>query len=600
MDARRNTYAKDWMEPGADRGALPTAEERALAGRLQMLGKADNPSPDFTARLAADLDRMAAGVETQGRIPIKGQRSLRIAYQWGLGLFGLVMLVGIVVFSMKLLPEQVTPGSNSTEESAVLETGTPTALPSEEYQGFLAPPENLGNIRINASVPQIPGRLGVYWRGLQDTTLTIERAQAVAARLGIKGQPQACNSEDLSPCFTITDGKSKITVYSDQPLEFYYNAEMNPSKGESEKNLTYEELASTAEAFLLAHQLLDFDYRIDRPIGTPWEDSSVMVVPKLDNGVLYGNGDRNPGVWTIFDGSGEVLSVNTQLFPLDKKGEDRPRPADQVWSDFTGSRIYSSVDSIEQIELVYYAEDFQGMSVNAIPEDSELRVVSPMWRFRGQMRDGRWYELLVPAGIQTDGVVRIQVTPVFATLTEDACPIPAADVLTLNQLTYGFRNISGMAGGDKVESGPFTIKLWISCYTVTENTAPEPYTPLPGLGMFYEVRYRGPAMEGDTEEFAGLEPFVERVGGLGDVTPNSGSASWHQMRFSDMTSDLTNLERLHRYVYQVQLPDGSMYGAALSFVLVRESGGYKPVDIQVEPLSQEEVVPVESGYTATP
>ena len=103
-----------------------------------------------------------------------------------------------------------------------------------------------------------------------------------------------------------------------------------------------------------------------------------------------------------------------------------------------------------------------------------------------------------------------------------------------------------------------------------------------------------PGMDGNAEDFAGIEPFVRRFSVWGPIKASSASSGWDGLSSLNVIPDLSRQDTPLRYVYKIRVPDGAIYGAALSFVLRREANGYRPVEVQVAPLSQAELQSVET------
>ena len=184
--------------------------------------------------------------------------------------------------------------------------------------------------------------------------------------------------------------------------------------------------------------------------------------------------------------------------------------------------------------------------------------------------------------------------PAPKALAPGACPIPVGDILDPNLFPSLGDPLSGLAGGGQVQSGRFTIDRWLACAPEDGETS-SPYTLMPGLGVAMVTRYSGPGIDGNAEDFAGIEPFVRRFSVWGPIKASSASSGWDGLSSLNVIPDLSRQDTPLRYVYKIRVPDGAIYGAALSFVLRREANGYRPVEVRVAPLSQAELQSVETA-----
>jgi LysM repeat protein len=139
MGRKPETYFQDWIDGDRGEGPYLTAEERSLAGQLAALGKADFPDADFVAQAANVLADMAKDVDFPGKALSRTHlglwRGMRGAWQWGAGLIGIALLVGVLIFSMNLIPRNAgapapaQPGLASPASTSRTDLPTATPLP---------------------------------------------------------------------------------------------------------------------------------------------------------------------------------------------------------------------------------------------------------------------------------------------------------------------------------------------------------------------------------------------------------------------------------------------------------------------------------------
>jgi hypothetical protein len=152
------------------------------------------------------------------------------------------------------------------------------------------------------------------------------------------------------------------------------------------------------------------------------------------------------------------------------------------------------------------------------------------------------------------------------------------------------------AGGQQVTSGDYIFDLWLFCDEALVNTIAggSSFSEINGLGVYGRWVYLGKDVEGGIKEYTGFEPFVRESGGMSTAGSQSSSALRQGLQFpAGVLPDFSRQNTRLRYVYMAELPDGTRSGAALSFTLQREAEGYRPLNIQVEVLSAEEMAAIE-------
>ena len=306
----------------------------------------------------------------------------------------------------------------NTESAEVAAQPTPTT-PGQSFE-------------LRAELPAGPAQAPIYRQLPIDTTIDAERASKVAAQLGITGEVSSYIGEGGETVYQIADEHSGIFMDSDSPLAFTYNAKGKPIAGPPNTLFSFRDRARIATEFLQAHQLLDFEFLVEPATGSNFDAFSVRIATLLPGGKLYENDERNPRIQVVIDETGSVWIVFFKPLKLKPLGEYPLRSVASVWEDLashsapdgvsyriidqasgqtlsTGGRIPlpGETDSpevldlgrgtVDQVELVYFAFDFRGHSVNAFPADAPVRLVQPMWRFAGYLADGNEFEILASA-----------------------------------------------------------------------------------------------------------------------------------------------------------------------------------------------------------
>ncbi len=123
------------------------------------------------------------------------------------------------------------------------------------------------------------------------------------------------------------------------------------------------------------------------------------------------------------------MNICYQKLQLAPDGEVVLRPVDAVWADLqshaldgrSSLRILSDEDwqgdpftqkaTIDQVELVYFAMNTNGMWVGSIPADHPMRMVQPIWRFTGKLTDGTPLEILAEAAARAQSETSLSSKP---------------------------------------------------------------------------------------------------------------------------------------------------------------------------------------------
>lgn len=186
------------------------------------------------------------------------------------------------------------------------------------------------------------------------------------------------------------------------------------------------------------------------------------------------------------------------------------------------------------------------------------------------------------------------VEEVPAVLVPEACEIPVSKLSDPQMLP--FQSLQGLIGGGTVESGDFTMELWLACDPAFSRAkiSGDQFSEIDGLGILSLWHYHGPDMDGYINEFAGIEPYVREVGGSGPVSNNPSGTFLKGLQFpAGIIPDFSQADAPLRYVFKTRTPDGILSGAALSFTLQRQADGYRPVGIRLQALPESELQAVE-------
>ncbi len=195
--------------------------------------------------------------------------------------------------------------------------------------------------------------------------------------------------------------------------------------------------------------------------------------------------------------------------------------------------------------------------------------------------------------------------PIPNRLVDGVCNIPVSQSFDGQYLGRANPdNLERLAGGGSADSGDFTFEIWLACGTSFGHQAhiSSHYSEIDGLGILAGWNYHGAPLDGETRDYQGFEPFIQARSSSGGVLSSNSldfGISGIQFPF-EIIPDFSQADTLLRYVVKVRTPDGKLAGAALTFVLQRQPEGYKPVDIHVDPLSENDLQIAESPASVQP
>ncbi len=195
--------------------------------------------------------------------------------------------------------------------------------------------------------------------------------------------------------------------------------------------------------------------------------------------------------------------------------------------------------------------------------------------------------------------------PIPNRLVDGACQIPLSQAFAGQYLGQANQeNVENLAGGGQAISGDFTFEMWLACSAVfgRQDYVSSHYSAIDNLGFLVGWTYHGPLVDGEVQDYQGVEPYVQARGSTsGALSPGGLSVGVAGLEFpAGVIPDFSRADTSLRYLVKVHTPDGKLAGAALTFTLQRQPGGYKPVNVQVAPLSAEELQTAESPAAVQP
>ena len=330
------------------------------------------------------------------------------------------------------------------------------------------------------------------------------------------------------------------------------------------------------------------------------------------------------GDWHL-DGASLLMGGETSIFYPDS---DQPQPGEDglTCQTFTAARSPSGEDSNETWSITIQrlvgprqvtpiceevakqiTNDHPGLTIDChassrmpsysfgeLPSGLQLYEASQLINtyFEFDVRRGPWAFHTDPrdATIRSDATV--PPNPVIVPATCDPTSSLLQDPRFTPALGFGAQpNPAGIAGGGTLQSGNFTYLMTIACdpaFSRLERSGSE-RSFINGLGVLFLIRYDGAPTGEGTEYYSGIWPFVMHQGGGGSLGSGEFFFGYQGLLLPDTVQpDLTQSDVRLRYLARVRLPDGSIDGAALVFTLQRALEGYRPVEVTVERLNDEE------------
>ncbi len=170
--------------------------------------------------------------------------------------------------------------------------------------------------------------------------------------------------------------------------------------------------------------------------------------------------------------------------------------------------------------------------------------------------------------------------PSGLTLAPEVCNLDRAEPATL--------------GGGKLTSGDFEFDLGLLCDPQYRREAVDAahHSEIDGLAVSARWRYNGAEIPGRLTLAAGIEPYASEI--EDDIRKEAIAPQLTHDRLTGLKlpagvfPNWKAVDAHLRYVVKVQLPDGTIQGAALVFTLQRQADGFRPLDVSVEPLTEVE------------
>jgi len=151
-------------------------------------------------------------------------------------------------------------------------------------------------------------------------------------------------------------------------------------------------------------------------------------------------------------------------------------------------------------------------------------------------------------------------------------------------------------GGGTVQNSDFTFQIYLYCNDALSPDTPESFSEIGGLGIHAKWVYNGPLLEGEFWDLFGIEPGVKRSTGFPNLSKRSSAGYDGGLFFPDASSSAWQVPQLVKegrplqFSMKVQTKD-MLYGAGLTFKLVKGANGYMPVEIEVRALPVEMISP---------
>ena len=187
-------------------------------------------------------------------------------------------------------------------------------------------------------------------------------------------------------------------------------------------------------------------------------------------------------------------------------------------------------------------------------------------------------------------------TPFLPAIAPQACISSGPTELLLG---YHPEHPTQLIGGGYVQSGDFIFEIWLGCDSLFGPKAEigNHYSDIPGLGVHLVLSYQGTTEKGQIVDSwgvagEGVPPLMEGSGSSssGVIAPGIATQLTGIRIPPDLLPSLSNPEGIPlEFVYQARNPEGEWAGAALSFTLINKPEGFYSTDIDIQPLSAQEL-----------
>ena len=231
----------------------------------------------------------------------------------------------------------------------------------------------------------------------------------------------------------------------------------------------------------------------------------------------------------------------------------------------------------------------------------------------GMVSDGSWIQVVYPGSpdgaawvygelVTVSGDLPLVVlalptpTPSLPAIAPQACN-PAEPVKPL--LGYLPEHPTQLIDGGFVQSDDFIFEILLGCDSLFGPNAEEGnlYSDIPDLGAYLVLSYRGKAERGQIVDSwgvggEGVPPMMEGSGSSssGIIAPGIATQLTGIRIPPELLPSLSRLEGTPlEFVYQARNPEGEWTGAALAFTLVNKPDGFYVTDINIQPLSAQEL-----------
>lgn len=231
----------------------------------------------------------------------------------------------------------------------------------------------------------------------------------------------------------------------------------------------------------------------------------------------------------------------------------------------------------------------------------------------GMVSDGSWIQVEIPGSpegtawayrelVTVSGdlppvvMVLPTPTPFLPAIAPQACISTGPRELILGYLP---EHPTQLIDGGHVQSGDFIFEIWLGCDSLFGPDAElgNHHSDIPGLGVHLVLSYQGATEKGQIVDSwgvggKGVPPLIEGSGSSssGVIAPGIATQLTGIRIPPQLFPSLTNPEGIPlEFVYQARNPEGEWTGAALSFTLINKPEGFYLTDINIQPLSAEEL-----------
>ncbi len=313
----------------------PTDEREAqLVNWLRALAGVTQPSPEFAARLEADLCARQRLISTEG-VSSGTTHPINLPRQTTLKRLVFALAAVAAALALVLVLPALFGDNRDLPPLPRLVHAADVGVPPEPV-GLLAGVD----LTLATALPDAPAEVPVYRSTIALPPATPEEALAWTRDFGLPNPQVYRDPREPEAIFVLGDDDRKLIFRPFGPMgDIHYGDDAATAAGKGDP-LPFDQAAEFALAFLREHDLLPTAYRVEEPLD--YEPSGerpirmVHVVPELDGRPLVG---YNAGLHVAVNPAGQVTYASFNALHTERGGEYPIKSAQEAYDELTGREV---------------------------------------------------------------------------------------------------------------------------------------------------------------------------------------------------------------------------------------------------------------------